>query len=81
MKMATAIFAFYVILFSGIALAEPGVKNCFEYNIDYDGTNINNGLQQRTNTADDCWTLCKLTLDCDGFTWASQDFAGLKKKI
>ena len=58
--------------FFGIAFA----NECFEYDIDYDGTNLNNGLEQKTSTADDCWQMCKLTVGCEGFTWAASDFPG-----
>ena len=58
------------------ALSVAQAQNCFEYDTDYDGTNLNNGLEQRTSSAEDCWQLCKLTLGCEGFTWASGNFPG-----
>ena len=51
-------------------------KDCFEYDTDYYGTNINNGLEQRTDNAADCQKLCSNTNGCKGFTWASANFAG-----
>lgn len=51
--------------------------NCFEYDIDYDGTNLNNGLEQKTTSAQACQDLCQLIQDCQGFTWASEDFVGI----
>jgi len=73
--MIKVIFVISVVLVTfSLSKEEKEPKNCFEYDTDYQGTNINNGLEQRTSTADDCWTLCKLTLDCEGFTWASSNF-------
>jgi len=72
--MDQKLFLIFALIFVFRVWAEPETKNCFEFDIDYQGTNINDGLQQRTNTAEDCWTLCKLTLDCEGFTWASSNF-------
>lgn len=66
---------FLLLFFFGLAFA----NECFEYDTDYDGTNLNNGLQQKTSTAQDCWQLCKLTLGCEGFTWASSNFPGMIK--
>ena len=74
--MIKAIVTVSIALFSFASSEENQPKNCFEYNTDYQGTNINNGLEQRTSSEDDCWTLCKLTLDCEGFTWASSNFPG-----
>ena len=50
--------------------------NCLKYNTDFDGTNMNDGLQQRTSTAEDCQTLCCVTMGCNGFTWSSGEFFG-----
>ena len=37
---------------------------------------MNDGLEQRTSTAEDCQTLCCATMGCNGFTWASGEFFG-----
>ena len=50
--------------------------NCLKYDTDFDGSNMNNGLEQRTSTAEDCQTLCCVTMGCNGFTWASGEFVG-----
>ena len=50
--------------------------NCLKYDTDFNGPNINNGLEQRTSTAEDCQTLCCATMGCNGFTWASGEFFG-----
>ena len=50
--------------------------NCLKYDTDFNGPNINNGLEQRTSTAEDCQTLCCVTMGCNGFTWSSGEFFG-----
>ena len=52
-------------------------EDCFDHDTDYYGTNINNGLEQRTDNAADCQKLCQNTNGCKGFTWASANFPGL----
>ena len=69
-------FATYVLTIFAIVRIGISAEDCFEYNVDYEATNMNNGLEQRTNSASDCWNLCKLTLGCEGFTWASSNFPG-----
>jgi hypothetical protein len=66
------------LIFCAIALLCDGVfaLDCFEKDIDYDGSNINNGLEQKTESAENCQKMCKLTQGCVGFTWASSNFAG-----
>ena len=66
----------YFMIIASLLLLVTAKDDCFEYNVDYDGTNINNGLDQKTLSASDCWNMCKLTLDCQGFTWASNNFPG-----
>ena len=68
-----------IVTFLALVLAFAKADNCFEYNTDYDGANINNGLEQRTDNEQDCWTLCKYTNGCEGFTWASGNFYGTIK--
>jgi hypothetical protein len=62
------------------AILSNGVlaQSCLEINIDYVGSNINNGLEQRTDHAEDCQKLCQVTFECEGFTWASPNFPGSK---
>jgi hypothetical protein len=49
---------------------------CFEINIDYIGTDINNGVYQIKESANDCQNVCKETLECEGFTWATPNYSG-----
>jgi hypothetical protein len=67
------------LIFCAIALLHNGVLalDCFERDIDYDGTNINNGLEQKTDNEVNCQQLCKHIIGCEGFTWASSNFAGV----
>ena len=37
--------------------------------IDYPGNDINEGCNEKTNTAAECLQLCHETADCKGFTW------------
>ena len=60
-----------------LILSLTAAQNCLEYDTDYDGTNLNNGLEQRTSSAQDCQKLCQFTQGCEGFTWASDVFSGL----
>jgi hypothetical protein len=66
------------LIFCAIALLHNGVLalDCFERDIDYDGTNINNGLEQKTDNEVNCQQLCKHIIGCEGFTWESSNFAG-----
>ena len=66
----------FIFILSVILLKSCNAQNCFEYNIDYEGTDLNNGLNQRTNTAEECQSLCQLTQNCQGFTWANGNFFG-----
>ena len=66
-----------ILLICWLSLASVMAESCLEYNTDYYGTNINNGLEQRTDSAEDCQKLCKNTAGCQGFTWASANFPGL----
>ena len=72
-----------ILLLCWLALTSAMSESCLEYNTDYFGTNINNGLEQRTDSAEDCQKLCQATTGCKGFTWASANFPGTKnsKKI
>lgn len=65
-----------LILLSCLAFVAKAKGNCLEYNTDYDGTNINNGFEQRTDNAEDCQKLCQFTTNCEAFTWASSHFHG-----
>ena len=51
-------------------------EDCFDYDTDYYGTNINNGLEERTDSAKDCQRHCQATDGCVAFTWASKNFPG-----
>ena len=64
------IILLYCLLFFASAIAE----NCFEYDTDYLGTIVNDPLEQRTESAEECQILCHLG-SCEGFTWASADFS------
>ena len=52
-------------------------KDCFDHDTDYYGTNINNGLEERTDSATDCQRHCQATSGCVAFTWASKNFPGI----
>ncbi len=39
-------------------------------------TNINNGLEQRTDSEYECQVFCQVTVGCEGFTWASDEYFG-----
>ena len=65
-----------IILISCLSFALVMADNCFEYNIEYAGNIINNPLEQRTDSAEDCQKLCKNNSACQGFTWASADYPG-----
>jgi hypothetical protein len=47
---------------------------CFDISFQYTGTNMNNGYEQKEESAENCQKLCKLTTGCEGFTWASSNF-------
>ena len=51
-------------------------QTCFEYNIDYDGIDIDDGLHNKTNTPEECQALCQKVDRCEGFTWATDNFFG-----
>ena len=53
-------------------------NNCFEDDINYTGTDMNDGLTQKTETAENCQNLCCNIMGCKGFTWFSGDFFGKK---
>ena len=59
-----------------ISISFASCQDCFEYDTDYDGTNLNNGLEQKTSSASICQKLCKQTAECEIFVWASGDFYG-----
>ena len=68
--------AILLLCFLSINLQFAFSANCLKYDTDFNGPNINNGLEQRTSTAEDCQTLCCATMGCNGFTWASGEFFG-----
>jgi hypothetical protein len=70
--MALIKLVFACLLINGVLAAQDRL----ERNTDYHGTNINNGLEQKTDNAEDCQTLCEIALGCEGFTWASYNFPG-----
>ena len=47
---------------------------CFEVGVDFDSGiaegHITDGQNFKTNTAMDCWSMCKLERSCMGFVWA-----------
>jgi hypothetical protein len=49
---------------------------CFEINIGYIATDINNGLYQMEESANDCQNVCKERQECEGFDWATPNFPG-----
>ena len=53
-------------------------QDCFEYNIDYDGIDIDDGLHTKTDTAEECQAMCKQNVACEGFTWTTDKFFGNK---
>ena len=46
---------------------------CFEVGVDFDSGiaegHITDGQNFKTNTAMDCWSMCKLERSCMGFVW------------
>ena len=67
-----------VIHFVAVILSLNSVigDNCFEPNTEYYGTNMNDASTQKTETAENCQTLCCNVMGCVGFTWTSGDFPG-----
>ena len=47
---------------------------CFEVGVDFDSGiaegHITDGQNFKTNTAMDCWSMCKLERSCMGFAWS-----------
>ncbi len=50
--------------------------DCYSYDTDYVGTNLNNGLEQRTDSQYECQIACQDLPGCEGFTWASDALPG-----
>jgi len=57
----------------GVALADDA---CFQYNVDLQGSNLNNGLSNLMSSAANCQQSCKVTAGCLFWTWLSDDYEG-----
>jgi len=58
-------------------------NDCFEYDVDYMGADLNNGATTDVASAAECQTLCQNRDGCTHFTWVSQYFtrnAGIQLK-
>jgi hypothetical protein len=65
-------------LFLQFLTAKGQTNNCILLqNTDFNGTVINNGLDQRTESAENCHKICQLTLGCHGFSWMGPKFQGI----
>ena len=81
MKVRLALIFLSLLFVTVLGKSVKRVKSCYDYDTDYQGTNLNNGLEQRTDSEFECQVLCEVTSGCEGFTWASNSFAGNKSTV
>lgn len=56
-------------------LAEEHTQvDCFTYNMDIAGSELNDGVQAKYNTAEECQAFCRTTAKSSYFTWTSTAF-------
>ena len=72
------LFLFILLVISQLNFEISANNNCFEDDVNYTGTDMNDGFTQKTETAEKCQTLCCNIMGCKGFTWFSGDFFGKK---
>lgn len=75
-KLNSFLFPVLLVTSSQLNFVISAKNNCFEDDVNYTGTDMNDGMTQKTETAEKCQTLCCNIMGCKGFTWFSGDFFG-----